>query len=96
MKLSNFVYFCITREKALPHFHLVASRIHKDYIFHILQYIVTKLDNGMKFRILLPAVLVDFPNSKVCLIGEWSIPFARNIDFLFIASGSETIWFQIV
>ena len=26
-----------------------------------------------KFRLLFPAVLMDFPNSKVCLIGEWSI-----------------------
>ena len=26
----------------------------------------------MKFRMLFPAVLIDFPNSKVCLIGEWS------------------------
>ena len=28
----------------------------------------------MKFRMLFPAVLIDFPNSKVCLMGEWSIP----------------------
>ena len=27
----------------------------------------------MKFRMLFPAELIDFRNSKVCLIGEWSI-----------------------
>ena len=27
----------------------------------------------MKFRMLVPAVLINFPSSKVCLIGEWSI-----------------------
>ena len=27
----------------------------------------------MKFRMLFAVVLIDFPNSKVCLIGEWSI-----------------------
>ena len=27
----------------------------------------------MKFRMLFPAVVVYFPNSKLCLIGEWSI-----------------------
>ena len=41
-----------------------------DHIFHILQYFATKLDNCMKFRMLFPAVLIDFPNSKVCLMGE--------------------------
>ena len=29
----------------------------------------TKLDNCMKSRILFPVVLIDFPNSIVCLIG---------------------------
>ena len=27
----------------------------------------------MKFRMLFSAMLIDFPNSKVCQIGEWSI-----------------------
>ena len=45
----------------------------QDHIFHILQYFATKLHNCMKFRMLFPAVLIDFQNSKVCLIGEWSI-----------------------
>ena len=27
----------------------------------------------LKFMMLFPAVLMNFPNSKVCLIGEWSI-----------------------
>ena len=30
----------------------------------------------MKFRMFFPAVPIDFPNSKVCLIGEWSIDMA--------------------
>ena len=34
----------------------------------------------MKFMMLFPAVLIDFPNSKVCLIGEWSIaPSIRDL-----------------
>ena len=45
------------------------------YIFDILQYFATKLDNCLKFRMLFPAVLIDFPNSKVCLIGELPIDF---------------------
>ena len=28
---------------------------------------------------LFPAVLMNFPNSKVCLIGEWSIQFSLTI-----------------
>ena len=42
-------------------------------IFHILQYFATKLSNFTKFRMLFPAVLVNFPGSKFSLIGEWSI-----------------------
>ena len=38
-----------------------------------LQYFATKLHNCTKIRILFPAVLINFPNSKVCLIGERSI-----------------------
>ena len=33
-------------------------------MFHILRHISTKRDNCMKFRLLFPAVLIDFPNSK--------------------------------
>ena len=61
-KFANFVYFCITREKALPHFHIVVTLL------------LSKFDNCMKFRMPFLAALNDFPNSKVCLIGEWSIP----------------------
>ena len=32
----------------------------------------------MKFRMLFPAVLINFPNSKACLIGEWSVEL--NLD----------------
>ena len=42
----------------------------QDYIFYILQCFAAKLDNCMKFRMLFPAVLIDFSNSKVCLIGK--------------------------
>ena len=42
-------------------------------IFHILRYFSTKLHNFTKFMMLFPAVLMNFPNSEVCLIGEWSI-----------------------
>ncbi len=52
VKFGNFVYFCITRGKALPHFEMC---------------------NYTKFRMLFLAVPMNFLNSKVCLIGEWSI-----------------------
>ena len=42
-------------------------------IFHILQYLATKLHYFSKFRMLFPAVLMKIPNSKVFLKGEWSI-----------------------
>ena len=38
-----------------------------------IQYFSTKRHNFTKFMMLIPAVLMNFPNSKVCLIGEWSI-----------------------
>ena len=43
------------------------------YFLYILKYFATKLNNCMTFRKLFPAVLIDVPNSKVCLIGEWPI-----------------------
>ena len=46
------------------------SQTLQGYIFHILEYFATKLDICMKFRMLFSAVLINFPNSKVCLIGE--------------------------
>ena len=49
------------------------SQTSHDCIFHILRYLATKLHNFTKFMMLFPAVLMNFPNSKVCLIGEWSI-----------------------
>ena len=94
VKFANFLYFCSTQEKVLPHFHIVVtlfraqyksienSQALQGYIFHILKYFTTKLDNCIKFRMLFPAVLIDFPNAKVCLIGEWSISCIR-CDFLF-------------
>ena len=48
-------------------------------IFHILRYFSSKLHNFTKFMMLFPAVLMNFPNSKVCLIWEWS---NNNICFL--------------
>ena len=50
------------------------SQTSHDCIFHILRYFSTKLHNFTKLMMLFPAVLMNFPNSKVCLIGEWSIP----------------------
>ena len=72
VKFANFVYFCITRGKALPHFEMCVMYFHglHDCIFHILRYFATKLHNFTKYRILFPAGLMNFPNSNVCLIGE--------------------------
>ena len=33
----------------------------------------------MKFRMLFPAVPIDFQNSKLCLIGEWSIAQSNKL-----------------
>ena len=46
------------------------SQTSQDYI---LQCFATKLHDFAKFRMLFPAVLMDIPNFKVCLKGEWSI-----------------------
>ena len=51
------------------------SQTSHDCIFHILLYFTTKLHNFTKFMMLFPAVLTNFPNSKVCLIGEWFIEY---------------------
>ncbi len=80
----NFVYFCITCGKALPHFDtkvykkykskyksIQNSQTSRDCIFHILRYFATKLHNSIKLMMLFPAVLMNFPNSKVCPIGKW-------------------------
>ena len=69
----------ITRKKCYPHFHsgnafpCVIQKCTKFANFTFYNFFSTKLDNSMKFRMLFPAVLIDFPNSNVCLIGEWSI-----------------------
>ena len=34
---------------------------------------------SMKFRMFFPALLIDFPNSKLCLIGECSIAISSEI-----------------
>ena len=47
-----------------------SSSISQDYIFHILQCFATKLHNSAKFMMLVSAVLMNIPNSKVCLKGE--------------------------
>ena len=54
------------------------SQTSQDYIFHILQYFVTKHQNFANLRMLFPTVLMNFSNSKVSLVGEWSI-FVRII-----------------
>ena len=43
------------------------------YIFHSLQYFATKLHNFIMLRMLFLAVLINFQNSKVCLIEDGSI-----------------------
>ncbi len=54
------------------------SQTSHDCIFHILRYFSTKLHNFTKFMMLFPAVLMNFPNSEVCLIGEWLIYFSKD------------------
>ena len=49
------------------------SQTSQEYIFHILQCFATSLHNFTKFRMLFLAVLLNIPNSKVCLKGESSI-----------------------
>ena len=52
------------------------SQTSHDCIFHILRYFSTKIHHFTKFMMLFPSVLINFPNSEVCLIGEWSIATA--------------------
>ena len=46
---------------------------HRGIYLRILQYSTTKFHNITKFRMLFSAVPIDFPNSRVCVIGNWSI-----------------------
>ena len=39
---------------------------------------LTKLHHFTKFRMLFPTVLMNIPNSKVCLKGEWSNALSRK------------------
>ncbi len=60
------------------------SQTSHDCIFHILRYFSTKLHNLTQFMMLFPAVLMNFPNSKVCrLIGKWSIAIIFRIILIF-------------
>ncbi len=48
-------------------------------IFHILRYqFATKLHNFTKFRMLFAAVLMNFPNSKVCLYNRGMVQYNRQ------------------
>ncbi len=62
VKFANFIYFCITSH----------------FIFHISRYFSTKLHNFTKFMMLFPAVPMNFSNSEVCLIREWSVICCLN------------------
>ena len=73
-------------------------QISQDYIFDILQCFAIKLYNFTKFTMLFLAVLMNIPNSKVCLKGEWSIATMCNIydiehlnyfDFITLLYGSK-------
>ena len=44
---------------------------------------------------LFPAVRMNFPNSKVCLIGEWSIDIG-NGEYQFIPTGLHMLVFSNV
>ena len=48
-------------------------KIHRGIYLHILQYSTTKLHKFTKVRMLFSAVSIDFPNSRVRVIGNWSI-----------------------
>ena len=50
----------------------------------------------MKFEMLFPAVLIYFPNSKVCLIGEWSIRKDSEVQTVAgIVTQNYVIWSQL-
>ena len=79
-KFANFVYFCITRGKVLSDFEIIQNlQTSQDYIF---RNFATKLHNFTKFGMLFSAVLMNIPNSKVCLKGEWSIKIMRTLTML--------------
>ena len=78
-RYAMLIILCVTRGKVLPQFEVWKYTKFANftglYIFHILRHFVT---NFTKFRILFPAVLMRFPNSKVRLIGEYG-PLIRCI-----------------
>ena len=82
MKFANFVYFCTTRGKGLPHCNIVVSDFANftGLYFPHFKYFATKRHDFMKFRMLFPAVLMYFLKSKVCRIGGRSIPFPTSIE----------------
>ena len=71
--------------KVIPHFHIAVSifraqykniqnsQSSQDHIFHSLQHFETKLHQFTKLRMFFPAVRINSPKSKVCLIGNESI-----------------------
>ena len=77
MKFADFVYFvyyAITSKcgKTFPHIiqkYIKNLHTSQEYILHILQYSMTKRHNfTTKFKVLFSHVLIDIPNSRVCLI----------------------------
>ena len=82
MKFANFVYFCITRGECANAFPRVVNLGCSFLIITI-----------TKFRMLFPAVPMDFPNSKVSLIKEWSIVI---VNLQFTAAGNVDLGLAIV
>ena len=81
MNFANFVYLHFLYY-TFPHsginFACVIQNIQnsqnsQDYISHSLKHFSTKIHNFTKLRMLFPAVLINFQNSKFCLIGSGSI-----------------------
>ncbi len=42
---------------------------------------------------LFPAVLMNFPNSKICLIGEWSIEIRKDKNIFMLNSSKQKVIF---
>ena len=68
-------YFPVQTSHSVNKSLIQNSQTSHDCIFHILRYFSSKLHNFTKFMMLFPAALMNLPNLKGCLIGEWSITF---------------------
>ncbi len=74
VKCAKYRKMCKIQSCEVCEFCILLYYARKSVVFSTFYDIFsTKLHNFTKFMMLFPAVLMNFPNSTVCLIEEWSI-----------------------